>query len=97
MGLSCFLFRHHRAADRKKLTVNRSPFLEPTMPAINSLVARDTMTQLAKRNWAAQEPGVMVVFCIVGIVGISIIGFVLYRLISRKRAEREVKRVESHV
>ena len=40
-----------------------------TMAAINALVTRDLITgQLVKRkNWAAREPGVMVVFCIVGV------------------------------
>lgn len=39
------------------------------MAAINALVTRDFVTgQLVKRkNWAAREPGVMVVFCIVGV------------------------------
>jgi hypothetical protein len=36
------------------------------MAAINALVARDVAGQLIKRkNWAAREPGVIVVFCIV--------------------------------
>jgi hypothetical protein len=37
------------------------------MAAINTLVARDAVVgQLIKReNWAQQEPGVIVVFCIV--------------------------------
>lgn len=39
------------------------------MAAIKSLITRDeVVNQLIKRqNWAAQEPGVMVVFCIVGV------------------------------
>lgn len=38
------------------------------MPAINALAVRDAMHELSKRkNWAAREPGVMVVFCIVGV------------------------------
>lgn len=38
------------------------------MAAINALVTRDLVArELVKRkNWAAQEPGVIVVFCIVG-------------------------------
>jgi hypothetical protein len=42
------------------------------MAAIKSLMTRDEVVhQLAKRqNWAAKEPGVIVVFCIVG-VGMS--------------------------
>ena len=42
-----------------------------TMAAIKSLMTRDSVAHLAKRqNWAAREPGVIVVFCIVG-VGMS--------------------------
>lgn len=40
------------------------------MAAIKSLITRDeVVNQLVKRekNWAAREPGVMVVFCIVGV------------------------------
>ncbi|ROV96414.1 hypothetical protein VSDG_05410 [Cytospora chrysosperma] len=46
------------------------------MPAINNvLVARDTMSHLAKRsNWAQREAGVIVVFCIVFIVLVGVIG-----------------------
>ena len=36
------------------------------MAAINALIARDSVVhQLAKRNWASREPGVITVFCIV--------------------------------
>lgn len=48
-----------------------------TMAAIKSLMTRDSVAHLAKRqNWAAQEPGVIVVFCIVG-VGMSTPAFSL--------------------
>ncbi len=45
------------------------------MPAIaSSLVAREAFSQIAKReNWAAQEAGVVVVFCIVFIVAVGLI------------------------
>ncbi|ROT41131.1 hypothetical protein SODALDRAFT_330840 [Sodiomyces alkalinus F11] len=61
------------------------------MPAINAIVARDAAHQLAKRNWAAQEPGVVIVFCILGAVGIGILAVLLYKYISRKRAEKEAR------
>ena len=39
------------------------------MPAIQSLVARNAISQISKREtWAQQESGVIVVFCIVFLV-----------------------------
>ncbi|KAK4191552.1 hypothetical protein QBC35DRAFT_291038 [Podospora australis] len=62
------------------------------MPAINTIVARDAFVQLAKRekNWAAREPGVMVVFCIVGVVAIGL--FALF--ISKKMAARRERKAQ---
>lgn len=61
------------------------------MPAINNvLVARDTMSHLAKRsNWAQREAGVIVVFCIVFIVLVGVIGLFISRRISSARARRQ--------
>lgn len=53
--------------------------------------------QLVRRNWPAQEPGVMVVFCIVGVVAIALISLWVYRFFAAKKAEREAKRAVSHV
>ncbi|OLN81150.1 hypothetical protein CCHL11_09536 [Colletotrichum chlorophyti] len=58
------------------------------MPAIKSIVARDAVHQLAKRNWASQEAGVIVVFCIVFVVAVGILGFWISRLISRRKAKK---------
>ena len=46
------------------------------MPAIDkTLIARDdSLHQLAKRNWAGDNAGVVVVFCIVFIVGVGLVG-----------------------
>ncbi|KAL2759003.1 hypothetical protein ACRALDRAFT_1062076 [Sodiomyces alcalophilus JCM 7366] len=66
------------------------------MPVINTIVARDAAHQLTKRNWAAQEPGVIVVFCIVGLVGLSVLGLLIYKFIARKRAEKQA-RVAQHI
>ncbi|PSR76438.1 hypothetical protein BD289DRAFT_486855 [Coniella lustricola] len=45
------------------------------MPAINSLIAREAYSTIAKRsNWASREAGVIVVFCIVFIVAVGVIG-----------------------
>lgn len=59
------------------------------MPAINAVVARDAFVQLAKReNWAAQEPGVMVVFCIVGVVGIGLIALFIHKKLAARKERR---------
>lgn len=52
-----------------------------------SLIARDNT--LAKReNFAQREPGVMVVFVIVGLVAILVVGLQIYkRLIARRNAK----------
>jgi hypothetical protein len=62
------------------------------MPAINSaIVARDTISQIAKReNWAKHEAGVIVVFCIIFVVGVGLLGL----FISKKLAARKAARVE---
>ncbi|CCF32202.1 hypothetical protein CH063_04627 [Colletotrichum higginsianum] len=60
------------------------------MPAINSIVARDAVHQLAKRqNWAAQEAGVVVVFCIVFLVAVGVTGLLVSRCLSRRKAKRQ--------
>ena len=61
------------------------------MPAIShTLVARDTLHQLAKReNWASQEVGVMVVFCIVGTVAIGLIALFTHKKLSARRAAKQ--------
>ena len=62
------------------------------MPAIStSIVARDAVAQLAKRNWAAEEPGVIVVFCIVFIVLVALIAlFISKKLKARKERRQQI-------
>ncbi|KAK1981164.1 hypothetical protein LZ30DRAFT_593238 [Colletotrichum cereale] len=65
------------------------------MPALNSIVARDAVHQLAKRqNWASQEAGVVVVFCIVFVVAAGVTGLLVSRCLSRRKARRQAS--ESH-
>jgi len=46
--------------------------------------------QLAKRdNFASREPGVIVVFVVVGVVALFLIGLKVWRVAARKRAERQ--------
>ena len=60
------------------------------MPTFNTLVARDAvLSQLAKReNWAKQEAGVVVVFCIVGVVGIGLIALFISKKLAARRASK---------
>lgn len=57
------------------------------MPVINAaLVTRNAL--LKRDNWAAQNPGVTVVFAIVGVVAIAL----LYLFISKKMTARRERR-----
>jgi len=60
------------------------------MAAINTLVARDAVVgQLIKRqNWAQQEPGVIVVFCIVFIVAVGLIALWAYKFLQKRKAAK---------
>jgi hypothetical protein len=54
-----------------------------------SLIARSDaqLNQLMKRkNWAAKEPGVILVFCIVGALAILLIGIFLMKKVAARRA-----------
>jgi hypothetical protein len=53
-------------------------------------IVHNPVNQLIKRdgNWASQEAGVIVVFCIVFIVGTGLIGLWISRFIARRRAAR---------
>ncbi|KAL1836558.1 hypothetical protein VTJ49DRAFT_4919 [Mycothermus thermophilus] len=63
------------------------------MAVINlSLVPRDTVSHLAKRsNWASENSGVVLVFCIVFVVGVGLIGLFIYKkmIARRERKARE--------
>jgi len=62
------------------------------MAAIDtSLLARseNALHELVKRkNWAAREPGVILVFCIIGTLGILLIGIFINKKISERRARK---------
>jgi hypothetical protein len=62
------------------------------MPAITTTLSRDDhgiSNGLTKRGWAGQEPGVILVFCIVFIVGCGIFAHIVQRAIKHRREERE--------
>ncbi|KAK7429629.1 hypothetical protein QQZ08_003824 [Neonectria magnoliae] len=60
------------------------------MAAINtSLIAREAVHQLVKRkNWAAKNVGVVVVFCIVFVVALFLIGLSVSKCLARRREAR---------
>ncbi|KAH7148922.1 hypothetical protein EDB81DRAFT_883318 [Dactylonectria macrodidyma] len=58
------------------------------MAAIKSLIARDAVHQLSKRNWPAKNVGVMVVFCIVGVVAIFLIGLWFHKWNAKRQAAK---------
>ncbi|KAJ5526456.1 hypothetical protein N7494_013106 [Penicillium frequentans] len=46
--------------------------------------------RIAKRsNWASKNPGVVLVFCIVFLVGLGIVSLFIYRRVLQKKAEKE--------
>jgi hypothetical protein len=61
------------------------------MAAINlSLVARDTFTQIAKRNnWPKENAGVMVVFCVVFVVAVGLLALFVYKKMLARREKRQ--------
>ena len=60
------------------------------MPAVpNSIVARAAASQLAKRNWAGQEAGVILVFCIVFVVGVGLISLFVYKKLAARKAGKQ--------
>ena len=62
------------------------------MAAINSINHGKTLAQssLATRsNFASREPGVILVFCIVGVVGIGLVVLFSYRYLLKRKAMKE--------
>jgi hypothetical protein len=62
------------------------------MPAVDPNVVREAIAhQMVKReeNWAKQEAGVIVVFCIVGIVAIGLISMQIHKFFAKRKAARQ--------
>lgn len=61
------------------------------MPAINKrLFSPDAVSQIAKReNWARQEAGVIVVFCIVFVVGVGLLSLFIHKKLVARRALKQ--------
>ena len=50
------------------------------------VVARDSFSQLARRsNWAGENAGVMVVFCIVFVVAVALISLFIYKKLKARK------------
>ncbi|THC88058.1 hypothetical protein EYZ11_012500 [Aspergillus tanneri] len=63
------------------------------MAAIDALQL-EARSQIVKRNWASENPGVILVFCIVFIVAVGIICLLLYRKWLTRKAAKEALQVE---
>ena len=60
------------------------------MPAINTIAIREAFAPIAKRNFAQEEPGVITVFVIVGLVAIGLIILFFYKkALARKNAKAQ--------
>lgn len=60
------------------------------MAALTPLEARDAVQSLLvkRKNWAAREAGVMVVFCVVFVVGVGLLALCISRSLAKRRAAR---------
>lgn len=60
------------------------------MPALISTRNAAAMGSLMKReNWARQEAGVIVVFCIVFIVGVGLIALFISKKLAARKADKQ--------
>jgi len=61
------------------------------MPAVDikSLALRDASRLLSKRNWASEEPGVIVVLCIVFILAAGTAGYYIHKWFAKRRAAKQ--------
>lgn len=71
--------------------LNRSKALKYlNMPAISTaIVARDSFAHIAKRNWASEEPGVIVVFCITFLVLVGLVALFIHKKLAARRERRQ--------
>ncbi|UNI24689.1 hypothetical protein JDV02_010419 [Purpureocillium takamizusanense] len=59
------------------------------MPAIDTALAGpQTLHLLTKRNWASQEAGVIVVFCIVFVVAVGLISLWIHKFLKKRKAAK---------
>ncbi|KAJ5924943.1 hypothetical protein N7454_007582 [Penicillium verhagenii] len=53
------------------------------------LQASSLYTLAKRRNFASRNPGVVLVFCIVFLVGLGIVSLLIYRQVLKKKAQKE--------
>ncbi|CDM37966.1 unnamed protein product [Penicillium roqueforti FM164] len=60
------------------------------MAAIHPSPARgiEVRDELVRRNWASREPGPILVFCIVFVVGVGILALIIQKVVKDRREER---------
>ncbi|KAI0005641.1 hypothetical protein F4779DRAFT_47824 [Xylariaceae sp. FL0662B] len=62
------------------------------MPAISKALATrasESFSRIVPReNWAQQEAGVIVVFCIVFVVGVGLLGLWISKFVAKRRAKK---------
>ncbi|PNH74420.1 hypothetical protein VD0001_g3121 [Verticillium dahliae] len=80
-------------APSTKVHLISTPPTTANMPAVNTLVARDALNQLAKRNWPKQEPGLMAVFVICGLVAIVLVGIYFFKWNNKRKARAQTQQI----
>ncbi|PGH03609.1 hypothetical protein AJ79_07338 [Helicocarpus griseus UAMH5409] len=59
------------------------------MAAISLITRDEAVQQLAKRsNWAGENAGVMLVFCLLFVIGVGLIVLFIYRWMMGRKAAR---------
>ncbi|KAK2743747.1 hypothetical protein FQN55_007151 [Onygenales sp. PD_40] len=59
------------------------------MAAISLITRDETLHQLARRsNWAGENAGVMLVFCILFVIAVGLAALVIYRWCLARKAKR---------
>ena len=56
-----------------------------------ALIARDVSNIAKRSNWAGKEAGVIVVFAIVFLVGVSLTGLFIYKCFAKRKANKPQK------
>jgi hypothetical protein len=77
-----------RTANNMPQWQGHSPSDDFAMAAIDP--SRDSHLHHHRHNWASKNPGVILVFCIVFVVGAGILSLFIYRKVLGKKAQKDV-------